>query len=123
MAKTTPYPPCTVTVFWPTGTDLWRCCRRVTPTKLYRRAVSCKANLHRIRSIPGLCQRARKSFEAPPCNRPVASKHMLFCQPGLRHQTNFSIQDKSCLRAGTLASRDNFIIPWLTLSVCRDFGI
>ena len=29
-AKTTPYPPCTVTAFWPTGTDLWRCCRRVT---------------------------------------------------------------------------------------------
>jgi hypothetical protein len=29
-AKSAPYPPCTVTAFWPTGTDLWRCCRRVT---------------------------------------------------------------------------------------------
>ena len=43
MAKTTPNPPCTVTASWSRlrrETDLWRCCRRVTPTKLYRRAVS-----------------------------------------------------------------------------------
>jgi len=47
QAKTTPYPPCTVTVFWPIGTDLWRRLRRVTLTKLYRRAVTCQllANL------------------------------------------------------------------------------
>ena len=32
MAKTTPYPPRTGIVPWPTGTDLWRCYRRVTPT-------------------------------------------------------------------------------------------
>jgi hypothetical protein len=30
MAKTTPYPPCTGTALWPTGTALWRCLRRVT---------------------------------------------------------------------------------------------
>jgi hypothetical protein len=30
MAKSAPYPPCTVTALWSTGTVLWRCCRRVT---------------------------------------------------------------------------------------------
>jgi hypothetical protein len=29
-AKSTPYPPCTGTALWPTGTALWRCLRRVT---------------------------------------------------------------------------------------------
>jgi len=38
-AKTTPNPPYTVTAFWPTGTNLLLCCRRVTLTKTYRRAV------------------------------------------------------------------------------------
>ena len=32
MAKTTPYPPRTGIAHQPTGTDLWRCIRRVTPT-------------------------------------------------------------------------------------------
>jgi hypothetical protein len=36
-------------------------------------------------------RRARKSFEALPCNRPVASKHMLFCPPGLRHLDKFIV--------------------------------
>ena len=36
-------------------------------------------------------RRARKSFEALPCNRPFASKHMLFCLRRLRHQDNFII--------------------------------
>jgi len=58
---------------------------------LYCRAVSCKANLHRIRSIPGLCQHSSKSFTARPCNRPVAVKHMLLCPPGLRHLDKFII--------------------------------
>ena len=39
MAKTTPYPPCTVTAFWLKYQDSARLLRRVTPTKLYRRAV------------------------------------------------------------------------------------
>jgi len=39
-AKSAPNPPCTVTAFWPTGTNLCRCCRRVTLTEPYRRAVS-----------------------------------------------------------------------------------
>jgi len=39
IAKTTPYPPCTVTAFWLKYQDRDRCLRRVTPTKLYRRAV------------------------------------------------------------------------------------
>jgi hypothetical protein len=39
MAKTTPYPPCTVTAFWLKNQDRDRCLRRATPTKLYRRAV------------------------------------------------------------------------------------
>ena len=39
MAKTTPYPPSTVTAFWLKYQDCDRCLRRVTPTKLYRRAV------------------------------------------------------------------------------------
>jgi hypothetical protein len=39
MAKTAPYPPCTVTTFWLKYLDPARCLRRVTPTKLYRRAV------------------------------------------------------------------------------------
>ena len=49
MAKTTPYPPCTpaahyaragrgVTAFWLKHQDRDRCLRRVTSTKLYRRA-------------------------------------------------------------------------------------
>jgi len=42
MAKTTPYSPCTVTAFWLKYQDSARCLRRVTPTKLYRRAVSKK---------------------------------------------------------------------------------
>ena len=47
IAKTTPYPPCTVTLrsaqgFWLKYQDRDRCLRRVTPTKLYRRAVICK---------------------------------------------------------------------------------
>ena len=45
MAKIAPYPPCTVTAFCPNGTDLWRCCRRVTLTEPYRRAVSGNAVL------------------------------------------------------------------------------
>ena len=44
-AKSAPYPPCTVTTFWPIGTDLWRCWRRVTLTEPYRRAVSGNAVL------------------------------------------------------------------------------
>ena len=34
-----------VTVFWPIGTDSWQCCRRVTLTEPYRRAVSGNLNL------------------------------------------------------------------------------
>jgi len=40
MAKTAPYPPCTVTAFWLRYQDSDRCLRRVTLTKPYRRAVS-----------------------------------------------------------------------------------
>jgi hypothetical protein len=57
--------------------------------------------------IPSLhldLRRARKSFEALPCNRPFASKHMLLCPPGLRHLDNFSHHDKSCPFSATLPS-------------------
>jgi hypothetical protein len=40
MAKTTPYPPCTVTAFWIKYLDRDRMLRRVTLTEPYRRAVS-----------------------------------------------------------------------------------
>jgi len=39
-AKSAPYPPCTVTAYRLKYQDSARCLRRVTPTKLYRRAVS-----------------------------------------------------------------------------------
>jgi hypothetical protein len=71
---------------------------------LNRRAVSCKANMHRTLSMPGLCQRARKSFAARPCNRPVAAKHMLFCLYELHPLDNFINHNNSCLFTGTLTS-------------------
>jgi len=42
MAKTTPYPPCTVTASWLKYRDRDRCLRRVTLTEPYRRAVRFK---------------------------------------------------------------------------------
>jgi len=53
------------------------------------RAVSCKAKVPKF-SLHRDFRRSRKSFEALPCNPPVASKHMLLCPPGLRHRANSS---------------------------------
>jgi len=89
-AKSAPYPPCTVTAFWLKKTGRGRCLRRVTQPPhiagpLAARQICSKSSLHKD------FRRARKSFEALPCNRPFASKHMLFCLPRQRHLDNFSI--------------------------------
>jgi len=53
MAKTTPYPPCTVTSFWLKYLDRDRMLRLVTLTEPYRRAVS-KNAAQKIGSAPYL---------------------------------------------------------------------
>jgi hypothetical protein len=72
-------------------------------TSPYCRAVSCyacpKCSLYQD------FRRARKSFAALPCNRPVAAKHMLFCPSGLSRLDKFSYIRKSSSFIGTLQSR------------------
>ena len=65
---------------------------------LAARQICPKSSLHRD------FRRARKSFAALPCNRPVAAKHMLLCPPGLRHLDNFLYLEKPCPFISTLPS-------------------
>jgi|WetSurMetagenome_2_1015567.scaffolds.fasta_scaffold00598_10 hypothetical protein len=97
MAKTAPYPPCTVTAFWLKHQDSDRCSRRVTLTEPYRRAVSCKANLPQVLIVPGLPTRAQEfcSPSLQPSRR--CKTHAFFAYPDSAILISLSYDEKSRL--------------------------
>jgi hypothetical protein len=85
-AKSAPYSPCAVTIFWLKYQDSARCLCRVTQPPFIAGPLAVRTRVqHRD------CQHTSKSFAAHPCNRPVAAKHMLFCQ-NISHLSTFKIK-------------------------------
>ena len=107
-AKSAPYPPCTVTVFWLKNTGRGRCLRRVTqPPHI-------AGPLAQIFQTHGLSPRAvYKMF----CINKIVyaliqgpAPRSIYNLPSLRHQEATAIRLTILLFTGTLLSRDEQIL-------------